>query len=127
MKYLYIFSILLSFYASSNPMNELEEIEWLEELEHDFGDIIQNEAATISFHYKNNSSQPLVVETVRSQCGCTVPDWSYEALAPNDTGKINIIYDAKRTGYFRKKVKVYFKNYKKPAVLFVAGFVEPTK
>jgi len=101
-----------------------QQVEWLTPLEHDFGDIIHKDPVKIDFRYKNTSEAPMTIDNVRPSCGCTVPDWSYEPLAPDSTGTITILFDAKKTGYFRKKVKVYFSNVSKGQTLWIEGWVE---
>ena len=118
MKYiliLFLFPIL--FQGNSN-------IEWLTPLEHDFGDIAQREPVEFSFEFKNISEDSMLIDNVRTTCGCTTPDWTWEPIAPDSTSSIRVIYDAKKKGYFKKKVKVYFSNQRKATVLKVTGFVE---
>ncbi len=113
---------LLLFATGFTPSDQV--IEWVSETEHDFGDLLQAEPATFHFQFKNISDQPIVIDNVRPQCGCTAPDWDETPIEPDSIGTIQITYDARKTGYFRKKVKVFFSGQRKGEKLYVEGFVE---
>jgi hypothetical protein len=99
-------------------------LEWLTETDHDFGTLKKDHPAWFAFKYKNISNAPLVLETVRTTCGCTAASWTEEAILPGETGVINIEYDAYHGGTFRKKIKVFFKEQKKAETLWIGGDVE---
>ena len=99
-------------------------VEWVSETEHDFGDMLHNEAQSVDFVFKNISDQAIVIDNVRPQCGCTAPDWDNTPIPPDSTGVIKITYDAYKGGYFRKKVKVFFSGQRKAEKLYVSGYVE---
>ena len=39
-------------------------------------------------------------------CGCTVPQWPREEIAPGETGEIKVRYDTKRIGMINKTVTI---------------------
>ena len=117
MKYLLLF-FFLSWIAPEPSW------EWLDPLEHDFGDIPQHEEATHAFRYVNTGEVPLTIDNIRTSCGCTTPDWAQSPVMPGDTGVILLEYDARDPGYFRKQSKVYFHGYRKAEKLYIEGFVE---
>lgn len=99
-------------------------IEWLTPIEHDFGDIEHRQPAEFHFTFKNTSEDSILIDNVRTTCGCTTPDWTWDPIAPDSTSSIRVIYDAKKKGYFKKRVKVYFNNQRKATILKVKGYVE---
>lgn len=99
-------------------------IEWQGETEHDFGDLEHKQPVRHAFVFKNTSEQPITVENVRTTCGCTAPDWSYDPVLPGETGTINIEYDAQKTRYFRKRILVFFNEQRKGEKLYITGYVE---
>lgn len=99
-------------------------VEWTTPMTHDFGDLIEGEPATFHFQFKNISEEPIVIESVRPQCGCTAPEWNFTPIEPDSIGTLSITYDADKTGYFNKKVKVYFSGQRKAEKIYVEGFVE---
>lgn len=99
-------------------------IEWQTELEHDFGSIHKERPVEFAFIFKNKSTEPVVLETVRTSCGCTAARWPEEPIAPGATGEIKVEYDAYLGGAFRKKIKVFFAQQKKPEILWISGEVK---
>ncbi|MEY2904611.1 MAG: hypothetical protein RJA52_627, partial [Bacteroidota bacterium] len=46
----------------------------------------------------------------RGSCGCTVPTYPQEPLAPGATGEIKVRYDTQRVGSFKKTVTLSLKD-----------------
>ena len=116
-KFLIIFLLLSTFQKDSV-------VEWLTPIEHDFGDLKQGVPVTTEFRFKNISTEPMTIDNVRTTCGCTAPDWEESVIPPGEEGVIKIEYDAKRLGFFYKKITVYFSNQRKSEKLSIEGFVE---
>ncbi len=100
-----------------------QDIVWLGQTEHDFGEFKRYDLQQVDFEFQNNTDEPIVVENVRAACGCTSPNWSEEPILPGEKGKITVEYDARKVGYFYKKVKVYFSGIRKGHKLYVEGDV----
>ena len=77
------------------------------------------EDKSCSFTFLNTTSSPLVVETVRTSCGCTEPQWPHEPVLPGQTGQIAITFTPNRAGYHRKKIKVFFAGVRKGSNLWI--------
>jgi hypothetical protein len=73
---------------------------------HDYGKIEQHGDGTCEFKYTNTGSQPLIISNAKGSCGCTVPDWSREPLAPGESTVIKVKYDTKRIGLINKTVTI---------------------
>ena len=119
MKLLYFLSLFIIPFL---PINE-SKVEWLSPLEHDFGDIEYNVPVEHNFKFVNISDELLTIDNVRTSCGCTASDWVDEPTAASDTSAVEISYDAAKTGYFRKKIKVYFTGQRGAEILYIEGFV----
>lgn len=118
-------AILLSIFLLTNPaIADDSKVEWLDAVEHNFGDLKANKPVKVDFRFKNISEAPLTIDNVRTTCGCTAPDWSDEVVAPGETGSINIEFDAKKEGYFRKKITVFFSGQRQGEKLYIEGYVE---
>jgi hypothetical protein len=76
-----------------------------------------------TFRGVNISDRPILLQTVRTTCGCTAAEWTEEAIPPGDTASVRIEYDTFKQGAFRKKVMVFFDAQRKPEVLWVSGMV----
>jgi hypothetical protein len=75
--------------------------------EYDFKNIPQNVPATATFKFKNTGKVPLVISTAQGSCGCTVPNWPRDPIAPGETGEIKAVFNAANPGAFNKVVTVY--------------------
>jgi len=99
-----------------------------EKLNHNFG-TIKEEDGTVeyTFKFKNNGNQPLLINTVRSSCGCTVAEWSKEPIPPGSEGSIKVGYNPlRRPGAFRKSITVVSNARENSTLnLYIVGLVEP--
>jgi hypothetical protein len=73
---------------------------------HDFGKIVQGKPVSSEFTFKNTGSIPLVISNVQGSCGCTVTDYTKEAVAPGKEGMVKATFNSARTGVFSKTVTV---------------------
>jgi hypothetical protein len=74
---------------------------------HDFGTLQEGDPAVAEFVFKNTGKEPLIIQNVHPSCGCTVPSWSKEPVAPGKKGVIKASYGTKgRVGNFNKSVTV---------------------
>lgn len=96
-------------------------------LNHNFGNIKEeNGIVEHTFTFKNTGTEPLLVNTVRSSCGCTVPEWSQEPIPPGGDGNIKVSFNPlRRPGAFRKSITVQSNAKQKTVVLYIVGLVEP--
>ena len=42
--------------------------------------------------FTNTGTEPLVISNAKGSCGCTVPKWPQEPIAPGETGEISVEY-----------------------------------
>ena len=91
--------------------------------EHDFGTIEEGGNGTYEFNFTNTGTEPLVLNNVRSSCGCTVPEWPKDPVKPGETSKITVKYDTKRIGNFTKTINVYSNAGSTPIMLRIKGQV----
>lgn len=77
-----------------------------DKLVHNFGEIFQDDKAEVDFTFTNTGNTPLLLSTVRSTCGCTVPTWSKKPILPKQKGSIKVRYDSHRVGPINKQVIV---------------------
>jgi hypothetical protein len=99
-------------------------VRWSTGTEHDFGTMPQGRPRGFTFRFVNVSSEPILVETVRTTCGCTAARYTETPIEPGAEGEVMLEYDAYKQGVFTKKVKVYFDKQKKAEVLTITGEVE---
>ncbi len=73
---------------------------------HDYGTMKQHGDGGCEFVFTNNGTEPLIISNARGSCGCTVPNWPKEPIAPGKTGVIKVNYDTKRVGPINKSVTI---------------------
>jgi len=98
---------------------------FFEEMVHDYGSIAQDSDGTYEFVFKNISDSAIIINRARSTCGCTVPSWPREPLAPGETGKVVVKYNTALPGSFTKSVYVYSTAANSPVKLQIKGKVVP--
>ncbi|MBC7774173.1 MAG: DUF1573 domain-containing protein [Phycisphaerae bacterium] len=99
-------------------------VEWLTERDHDFQHLRQEHPKTFVFRFKNIDTQPILLQTVRTSCGCTAATWTETSIAAGATGEIEVEYDAYKRGEFKKKIRVFFDRQRKPEILWIRGEVD---
>lgn len=72
----------------------------------DYGTIKQNADPLRKFTFVNDGTEPLIITGARGSCGCTVPTYPKKPILPGEEGIIEVRYDTKRVGKFRKTVRV---------------------
>ena len=45
------------------------------------------------FEFTNTGDEPLVIKNAKSSCGCTVPEWPKDPIAPGGKGQIKVQYN----------------------------------
>ncbi|PTX42114.1 uncharacterized protein DUF1573 [Christiangramia gaetbulicola] len=92
----------------------------------DYGEIKKGSDGLRVFEVKNIGDAPLVIEDVKSSCGCTVPKKPDAPIMPGETGEIQVKYDTKRVGPIRKTVTVYSNSDEPVKALKIKGAVIDT-
>ena len=62
---------------------------------HDFGTLKEGASVTYIFKFKNTGNKPLLISNAKGSCGCTVPSWPREAIAPGGSGEIKVIFNSR--------------------------------
>ena len=73
----------------------------------DYGSVAANSDGKREFVFTNNGNKPLIITNATGSCGCTVPSYSKEPIAPGAKGVIGVKYDTSRAGQpFTKTVTI---------------------
>lgn len=76
----------------------------------DYGQINKGSDPIRVFKFTNTSNSTVLITSARGSCGCTVPTYPQEPLAPGATGEIKVRYDTQRVGSFKKTVTLSLKD-----------------
>ena len=89
-----------------------------EEQEFVWGQIVQGEKIQNVFRFTNSGNEPLILTNVKGSCGCTVPRWPKEPIAPGETAEILVQFNSKgKKGKQSKRVTITANT--KPAQTFL--------
>src|SRR5690606_17405544 len=114
-KLLFLLSVVLvAFTANAQEKNTQEKaasngpVITFEESSKDFGDITQGDKVEHVFKLENTGKAPLVISNVAATCGCTVPSWPKEPIAPGKTAEIKVSFNsAGKMGKQNSVVRIY--------------------
>jgi hypothetical protein len=111
--------------SASAQIDKGAKIEFSKET-HDYGTIKYDADPYCTFEFKNTGNEPLIISNAKGSCGCTVPEWSKEPIAPGATGSIRVKYDTKRPGPINKSVTIDSNAINEPSkIIKIKGEVEP--
>lgn len=108
--------------APVGPTTKLE----FSETEFDFGNLTAGESVTHLFKFKNTGKEPLVISNAKGSCGCTVPKWPKEPIAPGGSGEIEVKFDSKnKSGKQSKNVTITANTDPVNTILKISADVAP--
>ena len=105
MKKIFIFLLFAFFTFQLYAQEKTAKIEF-ETTVIDYGTIEKGADGVRVFKFKNTGNAPLVVTSVKSSCGCTVPKKPEAPVLPGENGEIEVKYDTKRVNPIRKTITV---------------------
>lgn len=89
-----------------------------------FGTVRAGEVVEHDFHFSNTGTQPLLITSARSTCGCTVSEYPKEAIGPGGTGTIRVRFDTRnKVGHQRKPVNITANTYPSVQTIYLDGQV----
>lgn len=116
-----LFLATISLNAQTEAVNDNAPNIEFDKTVHDYGTIYQNADGNCEFKFKNTGKEPLILTTVRSSCGCTVPKWPNEPILPGQSDVIKVKYDTRRLGVIHKQITVRSNATNATVVLTIKG------
>lgn len=111
--------------AQAQTVENGPKIEFAKEV-HDYGTVKYDGNGTCEFKFKNTGNAPLIISRAQGSCGCTVPEWPKEPIAPGASAVMKVKYDTKRPGPINKSVTVTSNAVNTPTtVVRIKGTVLP--
>ena len=100
------------------PSFNFDEMEW------DFGNINNGDIVEHTFSFTNNGQAPLIIESAKATCGCTVPQWPKDPIPVGGTGEILVRFDSKnKPGVQNKNVTITANTWPATTTLRIKTFV----
>jgi hypothetical protein len=95
-----------------------------EQESHEFGSITQGEKISYAFKFKNTGKGDLVISSASGSCGCTIPEYSKDPIAPGKEGVINVTFNSEgKEGKQNKTVTIIANTIPNTKVLTITGDV----
>jgi len=110
---------------NKKPEGPLPTMEFTEKT-HDFGRITEGDVVTKVFTFKNTGDAPLIISDAKSSCGCTVPSFTKEPIAPGEEGELEVKYNSRgKKNQDNKVVRVTANTWPATNNITIKAFVEP--
>lgn len=78
--------------VTTNLVTEVTAIK-LDRMEHDFGKIPDTAPVETSFVITNTGDKPLLITNAQGSCGCTVPEYPKEPIAPGESRDMKVSFN----------------------------------
>ena len=101
-----------------------------DKMEHNFGTFAESQPVQkCTFTFTNTGDAPLVINQAVASCGCTVPSYTKEPIAPGKKGTISVTYNGKGKfpGHFKKTITVRTNAKTEMTRLYISGNMEEGK
>ncbi len=111
--------------ANTTPNPDAPKFEFAEE-NHDFGTIKEGDVVEHVFKFKNTGKSPLVIQSARASCGCTVPSKPDKPIAPGEESEILVKFDShNKPGVQNKTVTITANTEPATTQLYIKSNVTP--
>lgn len=99
---------IFSAFALGTMLMSAQAVIKFEKTTHDYGKFTEDTPQTYVFKFTNTGNEPLVIHQAFASCGCTVPTFTKESIAPGKSGELKVVYNGKGKlpGHFKKTVSV---------------------
>jgi len=95
-----------------------------DETEFNFGTLLEGLSVEHDYTFTNTGKVPLVITDARSTCGCTVPVYPKDPVAPGEKGSIKVKFNsAGKKGNQSKPVTLTANTYPAFTKVFIKGYV----
>ncbi len=85
--------------------------------EHNFGKVKEGEKVAYIFAYENKGPGNLVIHSVSSSCGCTVPKYDKKPIPPGGEGRMEVVFNTSGFSGMQTKTITVRSNSRTPVVI----------
>ncbi|MEM7109671.1 MAG: DUF1573 domain-containing protein [Bacteroidota bacterium] len=97
-----------------------------EEMEYDFGTINEGDVVEHIFKFTNTGDAPLIIQSARGSCGCTVPEYPREPIGIGESGEMLVKFNSKgKPNVQNKTVTITANTWPKTTTLRIKSMVTP--
>ena len=122
-KTLLVFSLLCFMFCIETSAKKFPVLKF-EQTTIDFGELDpDNPQVTCVFKFTNVGKSKLIINQVKTTCGCTTADFTKDPISPGATGFITVKYDgtATRPGRIMKTIQIYSNAKEGMSRVFIRG------
>lgn len=80
----------------------------------DYGNVNKGSNGKRIIKIQNVGDKPLIISNINTSCGCTVPQWTTEPIAPGKKGEITVTYNTSNVGRFSRTITISSNDENKP-------------
>jgi hypothetical protein len=92
---------------------------------HNFGAMHEDEKVSHDFTFTNNGKTALIITSAYGSCGCTVPEYPRDAIAPGKTAVMKVTFNsAGKSGHQEKSVTIHTNTVRGTHMLFIKADIE---
>jgi hypothetical protein len=93
---------------------------------HNFGQMNEGQKVSTTFKFYNTGTDSVTLTEVKAGCGCTIPKWPKNAIAPGDSAEIMVTFNSRgKNGVFTKSVFVKHNGQGGVEYITIKGIVKP--
>ncbi len=94
--------------------------------DHDFGTINEGDIVKHKFTFTNTGKAPLLIISAKGSCGCTVPEWPKEPIAPGASGTLLVAFNSNgKPNLQNKQITITTNTEKGKEILKIKAMVTP--
>jgi hypothetical protein len=94
----------------------------------DFGTITDGEVVEHTFRFTNTGTNDLIISNASASCGCTIPEWPKEPIAPGEKGEIKVEFNSNgKKDMVTKDITILANTNPVKTILQIKVFVEKKK
>ena len=94
----------------------------------DFGTITDGEVVEHTFRFTNTGTNDLIISNASASCGCTIPEWPKEPIAPGGKGEIKVEFNSNgKKDMVTKDITILANTNPVKTILQIKVFVEKKK
>lgn len=117
---------LLNAEKRDNDISKGAPVVTFDRLEHNFGTVNEGDVVETSFIVTNTGKSDLVITNATATCGCTVPVWPKEAVAPGESAEIGVKFNTLgKPNKQTKAVTLYTNTATGREIVKITGMVVP--
>jgi hypothetical protein len=95
-----------------------------DQTEYDFGELVEGEIAEGTFKITNKGKVNLIITSAKATCGCTVPEWPRDPIAPGASANLKFTFNSSgRVGKQNKSITLQTNSEKVTELIRIKGTV----